>query len=142
MAKEKEYTNGEVTIVWKPELCTHSKNCITGLPAVFEYGSRPWIKPDGASTEEIVAQVKKCPSGALTTYLNVDGKPDDKATYDPTVTLKILPNGPVLVNGAVHMVFPDGSEEDKSNSVALCRCGASTKKPFCDGSHNRISFEG
>ena len=141
MAKEKEYTNGEVTIVWKPELCIHSKNCINGLPAVFEYGARPWIKPDGATTEAIIAQVKKCPSGALTTYLNAEGNPNNQGS-NASVTLKVVPNGPVLVNGAVHLIFPDGTEEDKPNSVALCRCGASGKKPFCDGSHNRIGFQG
>lgn len=142
MAKTKEYTNGEVTIVWKPELCTHSQNCIKGLPAVFEYGARPWIKPEGAATEAIIEQVKKCPSGALTSYLNAEGKPAPEMPDNPSVTLKVVPNGPVLVNGAVHMIFSDGSEEDKPKSVALCRCGASSKKPFCDGSHNKIGFEG
>lgn len=142
MSKVKEYTNGEVTIVWKPELCIHSKKCIEGLPAVFEYGARPWIKPEGAATDEIIAQVKTCPSGALSTYLNAEGKPKEETDHGPSVTLKVLPNGPVLVDGAVHMVFADGSTEDKPKSVALCRCGASGKKPFCDGSHKKIDFEG
>ncbi len=73
----KKYTNGEVTIVWKPGTCIHSTICwkrATGLPEVFNPMERPWIKPEGASTERIVEQVKKCPSGALSFYFNEEGK--------------------------------------------------------------------
>ena len=64
------YTNGEVTVVWKPNLCQHSAICFRGLPKVFDPRKRPWVDPQGASTEEIVAQVQKCPSRALTYLLN------------------------------------------------------------------------
>ncbi|RZJ64340.1 MAG: (4Fe-4S)-binding protein [Flavobacterium sp.] len=74
----KEYSNGEVTIVWKPSLCTHSTNCWRGLPGVFKPREKPWIVPEGASTNEIVGQVAKCPSKALLTYMNSD-KPNDHA---------------------------------------------------------------
>lgn len=66
----KNYTNGEVTIVWKPDLCSHSANCARGLPRVFNPKERPWIRPEGATTEQIVEQVKKCPSGALSYFMN------------------------------------------------------------------------
>lgn len=66
----KHYTNGEVTIIWKPELCTHSGRCVRGLPSVFDTRKRPWITPEAASTDEIVNQVKKCPSGALSFEMN------------------------------------------------------------------------
>ena len=68
----KEYSNGEVTIVWKSSLCQHSANCVRGLPSVFNHKSHPWINANGAGTQEIIDQVKKCPSGALTYYLNAD----------------------------------------------------------------------
>ena len=71
----KKYTNGEVTIVWKPSTCIHSTICwkrATGLPEVFNPMERPWIKPEGASTERIVEQVKKCPSGALNYFFNAE----------------------------------------------------------------------
>lgn len=64
------YTNGEVTIVWQPKLCKHSGNCVRGLPAVFNSKEKPWVKPAGASTEQIIEQVKKCPSGALSFFMN------------------------------------------------------------------------
>ena len=61
----KEYSNGEITVVWKPKKCQHSGNCVKGLPKVFNPKARPWITLETASTKEIVAQVGKCPSGAL-----------------------------------------------------------------------------
>lgn len=67
----KEYSNGEITIVWKPGLCIHSSVCWCdeeGLPTVFNPQKRPWINPNGASTEQIIAQIGKCPSGALSYY--------------------------------------------------------------------------
>jgi uncharacterized Fe-S cluster protein YjdI len=65
-----KYTNGEVTVVWKPRVCTHSTNCWKGLIEVFNPKEKPWIKIDGATTERIIEQVRKCPSGALSYYMN------------------------------------------------------------------------
>lgn len=65
-----KYTKDEVTVVWKPKVCIHSTLCWKGLIQVFNPKERPWIKMDGASTERIIEQVKKCPSGALSYYLN------------------------------------------------------------------------
>ena len=65
-----KYSNGETTVVWKPELCQHSTICWKGLLQVFNPNEKPWIKMDGASTERIIEQVKKCPSGALSYFMN------------------------------------------------------------------------
>ena len=67
-----KYINGEVTVVWKPKTCIHSTICWKGLIEVFNPRERPWIKMDGATTERIVEQVKKCPSGALSYFMNAD----------------------------------------------------------------------
>ena len=64
------YSNGEVTIVWQPELCIHSGNCFRGLPEVFKPKEKPWITPENSTTEKIIQQVKKCPSGALSYFMN------------------------------------------------------------------------
>src|SRR5262245_5839910 len=61
----KRYSNGEITVVWQPHLCIHSANCARGLPQVFDPRRRPWIDPRAATSAEIVAQVGRCPSGAL-----------------------------------------------------------------------------
>ncbi len=66
----KIYSNGEVSIVWKPQTCIHSAVCVRGLPAVFRPQEKPWIETGAASTEALVAQVKQCPSGALSFFMN------------------------------------------------------------------------
>ena len=70
----KKYSNGEVTIVWKPNMCIHSGICFKGLPRVFDPRRRPWINADTAPTKEIIDQINKCPSGALSFYMNNDVK--------------------------------------------------------------------
>jgi uncharacterized Fe-S cluster protein YjdI len=66
----KEYTNGEVTIVWQSGKCIHSANCVRNNPDVFKPAAKPWITPENSTTDKIVEAVKKCPSGALSYYLN------------------------------------------------------------------------
>lgn len=60
-----KYSNGEITVVWKPGVCIHSGICFKGLAAVFDPRRKPWIAMDKATTQQIIEQVKKCPSGAL-----------------------------------------------------------------------------
>jgi uncharacterized Fe-S cluster protein YjdI len=61
----KRYSNGDVAVIWQPDLCVHSGNCARGLLQVFNPRRRPWVDMSAATTAEIVAQVGKCPSGAL-----------------------------------------------------------------------------
>ncbi len=68
----KEYSNGELTVVWKPEKCIHSGICVKTLPKVYHPKEKPWIKPEMASTSELKSQINKCPSGALSFYLNAE----------------------------------------------------------------------
>ncbi len=65
MSITKEYTNGEITIVWQPELCAHAGICIFELPRVYCPQDRPWIKINNATTDELIRQVDMCPTGAL-----------------------------------------------------------------------------
>jgi uncharacterized Fe-S cluster protein YjdI len=66
----KEYSNGEITVVWKSGLCQHSGNCFGNLPGVFRPQSRPWIQVENATTDEVIKTVHKCPSGALSIKYN------------------------------------------------------------------------
>jgi len=59
------YTNGDVTVTYDPDICTHAGRCVKGLPSVFDVKRKPWIDVDGAPAEQVAAQVAKCPSGAL-----------------------------------------------------------------------------
>lgn len=139
MDKTKEYTNGEVTIVWKQDLCTHSAICLRGLPNVFDLKKRPWINAQGASTDEIINQVNNCPSGALSSYLNSKKHTEDNTLSD--VKVKVVKKGPILIKGKIELKNSLGEIITTKNSVALCRCGASKNKPFCDGEHTKINFE-
>jgi uncharacterized Fe-S cluster protein YjdI len=65
-----KYTNGEITIVWKPDVCIHSGICARGLAGVFDPRRKPWIDMSQSDTEKIMEQVKKCPSGALSYFVN------------------------------------------------------------------------
>ena len=64
-----------------------------------------------------------------------------EASNGQIVSIKPSDNGPLLVKGPVHLVDVDGNEYPIKGNIALCRCGASQDKPFCDGSHRRIGFK-
>jgi uncharacterized Fe-S cluster protein YjdI len=140
----KKYTNGEVTIVWKPAACVHSRICwstaLGGLPEVFKPGESPWITPEGASTERIIEQIKKCPSGALSHYMNAEGETPVSVSAESIV--EAVPNGPLLVYGNITVRDAAGHETHKNKVTAFCRCGQSKNKPYCDGAHVSAGFEG
>lgn len=142
-----KYSNDEVTVVWKPKVCIHSTVCWKGLLPVFNPREKPWIKMDGASTQEIIEQVRKCPSGALSYFMNADtveDQPGDAVIAEAAhlMKIKVSPNGPYLIQSECVIIHADGKEETKQGTVALCRCGASANKPYCDGSHNKTGFKG
>lgn len=141
----KEYTNGEITVYWKSELCIHSANCLIGLPEVFNSKKKPWINIHASNSKEIMRIVDTCPSRALT-YLKSNklvlskprAKPKKKAKY---ARIQILKNGPALITGNFILRDPKKKKIKIGNEIAaICRCGASKKKPFCDGSHQTIGF--
>ena len=141
----KEYTNGEVTVVWQPNLCVHSTICwkeATGLPQVFNPRVRPWVNIQGADTARIVAQVKKCPSGALSFFYNNRAMPDAESTAANTIArVEVLHNGPLLVQGSIVVKDQHGNETQKQNTTAFCRCGQFANKPYCDGSHVNVQID-
>ena len=139
----KKYSNGEVTIVWKPAVCMHSTICwkkATGLPEVFNPAEKPWIKPEAAPTEKIIEQVKKCPSGALSYYMNNESGSIAEVKAESLV--EVMPNGPLLVYGNITVKDKNGNETKKNKVTAFCRCGGSGNKPYCDGTHQKNGFQG
>lgn len=66
METTREYSNGEITVIWKPDLCIHAGICVQMLPEVYKPGQRPWVTVQNATTEQLKDQVTACPSGALT----------------------------------------------------------------------------
>lgn len=139
MAKEKRYEKGELTVVWQPEKCIHSENCWRGLNAVFNPKARPWIDVEGASQEAIMAQIDQCPSGALSYLTTAAGEGGQTETE---TIVEVAPNGPLMVYGNLTIKHADGSERKEHRVTALCRCGQSANKPYCDGTHKKVGFEG
>ena len=140
MAISKSYSNNEIKVFWKAELCIHSANCVNSLNAVFNPKRKPWINMQAASTEKIIKTVSNCPSGALTYKWSVEME-EEKQNEQALTTIKVNAGGPYLVKGSVVVVDKDGSETIKEGTIALCRCGGSQNKPYCDGSHKNVEFD-
>lgn len=68
----KKYIKDDIAVVWKQEKCVHAAFCARHLSSVFKPKEKPWIQVDNATKEEIIEQVKKCPSGALSISDNLD----------------------------------------------------------------------
>jgi uncharacterized Fe-S cluster protein YjdI len=152
---QKDYTAGSIVIHWDSDLCIHSANCIRALPAVFDTAARPWIQPGDTPADDLALAVDQCPSRALT-YTRSDGGvegPGARRDADGTdgasadlaegaFTVHVKPDGPLAVTGPVRVLDTDGNLLAAGDRVFLCRCGASGRKPVCDGSHKRSGFRG
>jgi uncharacterized Fe-S cluster protein YjdI len=133
----KKYSNDTVTVVWQPDKCIHSTICISGLPEVFDTQKRPWVNIQGAGSERIIDQVKKCPSGALSYVVNGE---EHQADETRETVVEVMANGPLLIHGKIRVKDREGNEVVREKTSAFCRCGASGKKPYCDGSHIEAQF--
>lgn len=136
----KRYTKDDLTVVWQPAKCFHSKKCFDGLSEVFNPNNKPWIQLDKSTAEEIIAQVKECPSGAL----SLEGASVEASTKEVnanTTKVTVTKGGPLLVKGSLSIELANGEIVEKEGMTALCRCGASANKPYCDGSHQKIEFD-
>jgi CDGSH-type Zn-finger protein/uncharacterized Fe-S cluster protein YjdI len=133
----RRYTGQALDITYDTRRCIHAAECVRGLPAVFDTARRPWILPDAASAEQVAAVVARCPSGALHTIRHDDG-PEEEAPALPAV--RVTPDGPLHVHGRVRLQRADGTVIIEDLRLALCRCGQSRNKPFCDNSHRAAGF--
>jgi len=138
---DKTYTNGEVTVFWKPDMCIHSAKCFHSLPQVFNPKIRPWVQLDNSTTEKIVETVKNCPSGALSFKYNDETRFEEQPLENNYVKIQVTKNGPLIVNGSCVITDSEGNETIKEGKFSLCRCGLSNKKPFCDGTHRTLTHD-
>jgi len=138
MENIREYTSGNVTVIWKPSLCMHSERCWRGLPEVFKPEEKPWIQPGETNSEKLIEQVGLCPSGALTYRMHGE----NKSSSPQSLRIKVSKDGPLLIKDTVFIELENETSVKREKAVALCRCGAFANKPYCDGSHRRIQFKG
>ncbi|MBI4195960.1 MAG: CDGSH iron-sulfur domain-containing protein [Betaproteobacteria bacterium] len=132
------YRGKRITIRDNRAICAHSGVCTDNLTSVFRLGREPWIDADGAAAEEIIALVKRCPSGALS--CSIDGVSQEGDSHAPAITCS--KNGPFYVTGNIALKSGGGAMPQFPDRYALCRCGGSKNKPFCDGTHWAIGFDG
>jgi len=143
----RDYTNGEITVHWRPDKCIHSTICYSKLRSVFDPARRPWVNMKGAETEQIIDIVNQCPTDALTfSWNNKDNeltqKPNEIADdKKPGTNIQIMHNGPAIISGNFQLTDINGVKLANADRIALCRCGNSSNQPFCDGSHNTIQFK-
>ncbi len=135
-----EYYEGkEITIVYDRYLCMGDGHC-GELEAVFGTHDAPKYEPDAGSPEEIIATIKKCPSGALTYILNGKLEKD----YFKETRIVVEKDGPLHCQGEIDLKDDQVSDAllPDADHYTLCRCGGSKKKPLCDGSHEENGFKG
>jgi uncharacterized Fe-S cluster protein YjdI len=143
MAKH-TYENEDIAVYWDSQTCIHSAVCIRNLGKVFDISKKPWINVSAGTPEEIQNLIHTCPSGALS--YEVPGKTKHKETNlnmdTENLKVTISENGPYLIKGNFVVEDAAGNKIETKETAALCRCGASTNKPFCDGAHRKIDFKG
>jgi len=130
------YAGAGVTVTYDARRCIHAAECVHGLPQVFDPKVKPWIQPGTTDADRLAAVIHRCPSGALKL------ERDDGATepVPQTNTATLTRDGPTYLHGDFAFVDADGGVTSADTRIALCRCGASQNKPFCDGSHRERDF--
>ena len=131
------YVGVRITIHDNRGICAHAGRCTDGLASVFKLNEEPWIDPDGAEVEEIMAVTKQCPSGALS--YSIDGEEMVTERREPMVT--VTKDGPYAITGGIEILEKPQGEGASKEHYTLCRCGDSKNKPFCDGTHWHIKFK-
>lgn len=113
--------------------CIHARFCVLGAPEVVLSGVEgQWLFPDKMETNALRAIVHDCPSGAI--YYSPKGNTEPEPV-PPVNTVSVRENGPYAIRAQLKF-----NGEDVGYRTALCRCGASNRKPFCDRSHQKLGF--
>ena len=143
----RQYTNGEITVFWKPDACVHATICFIKLRKVFDPTKRPWVNMANGTTKEIAGICDECPTDALKWKWNKDltkedkekmnttPKTEEKVPEPSTTEILIIDNGPAIVKGNFNVKRGSGESIETANQIAICRCGGTKNHPFCDGSH-------
>ena len=129
------YEREELAVIWDASRCTPVAECLRALPEVFDVGRRPWVDVEAADADAIAAAIELCPTGALKYEPRADFPTEEG---DDVTTVRAGHLGPLYIRGKVRLVDGHGRLIAEETRVALCRCGASTNKPYCDNSHRLV----
>ena len=136
-SKKLHYKSAEITVSYDPKICIHAAECVKGLPNVFDPDKKPWVNPADASADEIAEVIHRCPTGALKYERQDGGEPEPVPEGNK---FKVAPNGPIYFTGSVSLYDTEGNLISDETRIALCRCGHSKHKPFCDNTHLEVKF--
>ena len=170
--RNRQYTNGEITVFWIPSKCIHATTCFRELIEVFNPGRRPWVNMEGAPSRRIIEVVNKCPTQAIIwknngdlteaelanqrshakeeenpetlsspTNAAVKEKGEQKAERIKPTNIRIMKDGPIVVDGEFKIIGGDNQELKPTRMTSFCRCGNSRSMPYCDGTHRKIGFQ-
>src|SRR5215216_3844487 len=132
----KAYRSERIVVSFDTERCIHARYCVRGLPEVFDPSERPWVHPERANADRVAEVVMRCPTGALQ-FERTDGATEPIPQEN---AIAVGANGPLYVRGDIQIRGPLGETLLEDTRVALCRCGESHNKPFCDNSHKQTNF--
>jgi len=132
-----KYEGKDVVVTYDVKRCIHAGECVHGLPQVFDPKTKPWISPDAADVDALLQTVMRCPTGAL----HLEREDGATETADAESSVMVAADGPLYLRGHIQVLDADENVVLEDTRVALCRCGASNHKPFCDGSHVGAEFE-
>ena len=132
-----KYPSDAITVSYDPKICIHAAECVHGLPEVFDPKKKPWVNPDVSTPDEIEKVILRCPSGALK-YERHDTQNQEQPPVNSSI--KTVKNGPLYLGGNIEIFDNEGNLIAEETRVALCRCGESSNKPFCDYTHIKVNF--
>ncbi|KAA3651022.1 MAG: hypothetical protein DWQ11_14940 [Proteobacteria bacterium] len=132
------YPGKTIDVTWDSRLCIHVAECGRAAGELFVDGREPWCQPDLTEVAQVREIVERCPSGALS-YADKTGGPVETPAVDNTVVVAC--NGPLFFRGNLHIEGRAETAPGVRFRAALCRCGASKNKPFCDNSHEAVGFK-
>jgi CDGSH-type Zn-finger protein/uncharacterized Fe-S cluster protein YjdI len=136
--KSINYPGESIDVQWNGHLCIHIGECGRAKGELFTGGRKPWCQPDLASDEEVEDVVKRCPTGALTYQYKDDSKREEASSRN---TVHVAYNGPLYFKGDLAIDADTSDAPGLAFRAALCRCGQSKNKPFCDNSHEAAGFK-
>jgi len=131
-SRQTDYPGTQIVVNNDPSLCVHAGFCGNRVSNVWQ------MTQDSADTQvraQIIAMIERCPSGSLSYSIAGEGIEPDLPK-----AIAVTPDGPLWVSGGISIERADGQPCEVRNRVTLCRCGASHKKPYCDGTHKETDF--
>jgi len=135
--KVTRYAGKQATVSWHGGICIHIGECGRAQGELFIDGREPWCQPDIATDEEIEDVILRCPTGALTFDYADDSRVEKPNAVN---TVQVAYNGPLFVRGELEIEGAPANAPGLQFRAALCRCGQSRNKPFCDNSHEKAGF--